>query len=69
LLVLYQIDEIGDGTVDECGDKRGYDTKDRVPQGKVNYAGTFPLQEFITDILHAHKTLATKHTHTWCKSF
>ena len=66
LLVLYQIDESGDGTGDESGD----DTKDSVSQGKVNYAGTFPLQGVITDIYCMPvKTLATRSKNfVHCKS-
>ena len=37
-----------DEMCDESGDKSGDDTKDSVPQGKVNYAGTSPLQGVVT---------------------
>ena len=46
-----------DEMCDESGDKNGDDTKDCVPQGKVNYAGTFPLQGVVTYKLPIQKHL------------
>ena len=51
MLVLHQIDESVDETGDESQDKNGDGIKDSVPQSKVNYACTFPLQGVVMYIL------------------